>query len=73
LAESHKLDPQCFDEGPRPKSHKWRLNLNGHHFGGKAIGSDPPKKRIKKELKGEKRVHDLEDQVASYGPRQGST
>jgi hypothetical protein len=29
LAESYKLDPQCFNEGPRPKSHKWRLNLHG--------------------------------------------
>jgi hypothetical protein len=28
LAESHKLDPWPFNEGPRPKSHKWRLNLH---------------------------------------------
>jgi hypothetical protein len=40
-----------------------------YHFGGKAIGSDPQRIK-KKELKGE-RVHDLENQVASYGPRQG--
>ncbi len=32
LAESHKLDPRCSNEGPRPKSHKWRLNLNGTIF-----------------------------------------
>jgi hypothetical protein len=55
LAENNKLKLWPLDECPRPKSGKWRLNLHGHHFGRKIIGSDP-----KKELKG----HDLENQDA---------
>jgi hypothetical protein len=35
LVESFKLVPRPFDEGPRTKSGKLRLNLNGTCFGGK--------------------------------------
>jgi hypothetical protein len=48
LDESHKLDPLPLDEGPRPKSDKWRLNLHGTILEGKSIGSKP-KNEFKKE------------------------
>jgi hypothetical protein len=48
LAESHKLDPQPLDEGPRPKSGKERLKL--HDMEEKSIGWDKKKKELKVEL-----------------------
>jgi hypothetical protein len=36
---SYKLDPWPLDEDPRPKSGKWRLNLQGTILEGKSIGS----------------------------------
>ncbi len=48
LAESHKLDPWPFDEGPRPKSGKLRLNLHGTILEGNSISSG-----WKREFKGE--------------------
>jgi hypothetical protein len=58
LDESHKLDPQPLDEGPRPKNGKSTLNLHGTILGGNSIGSNP-----KKELK--RRAHDLKNQGAT--------
>ncbi len=40
LNESHKLDPQPLDGGPRPKIGKLRLNRHGTILKVKAIGSD---------------------------------
>jgi hypothetical protein len=48
LDESHKLDPWCLDEGPRPRSGKSRKNLHGTIFEGKSIDSDT-KQRAQKE------------------------
>jgi len=52
LDESHKLDPQPLDEGPRPKGGKSRPNLHGTILEGKSIGSKfkPKKKSSKREL-----------------------
>ncbi len=49
LAESHKLYPQPWDEGPRPKSSKLRLNLHGTILNRKSIDfrSKKRKKRSK--------------------------
>jgi hypothetical protein len=55
----------AFNESPRPKSDKLRLNQHGTTLEGKSIGSDR-----KKELK--KRAYDL-NQDASYIPRQCPT
>jgi hypothetical protein len=46
LDKSHKFDPWPLDEGPRPKSGKSRLNVNGTILEGKSIGSDPPPPQI---------------------------
>ncbi len=43
LAESHKSDPLPLDEGPWPKSGKWRLNVHGTILEGNSIGSNPKK------------------------------
>jgi hypothetical protein len=39
LEESHKLDPWPLDEDSKPKSGKWRPNLDGTILEGKSIGS----------------------------------
>ncbi len=46
MAESHKLDPLPFDEGPRPKSGELRLNIHGTILEGKSIDSDPKKRKL---------------------------
>jgi hypothetical protein len=48
-----------LDEGPRPKSDKWRLNLHGTILEGKSIGSKPKKMSLKR------RAHDMKNQDAS--------
>jgi hypothetical protein len=62
LDESHKLDPRPFDEGPRPKSGKLRLNLHGIILEGKSIGSNQKRKR-KRKVK--MIAHDLKNQDAT--------
>jgi len=47
--KSHKLDPWPLDEGPRPKSGKSRLNLDGTIFEGKSIGPNHLKKGANKD------------------------
>jgi hypothetical protein len=55
LVKSFKLVPRSLDEGPRPKSGKLRLNLQGTCFGGK-INWFGPKNSAKR------RAPDLENQ-----------
>jgi hypothetical protein len=52
-----------FDEGPRPKSDKWRLNLQDPILEGKSIGLNPKTKR-KKQKKLQRGAHDLKNQDA---------
>jgi hypothetical protein len=40
LDEGHKLDPRAIDQGPRPKSGKSRLNLNGTILEGNSISKN---------------------------------
>lgn len=58
MDESHKLDSQPVDEGPRPKEWQIEEKPTWQHIEGKSLGSDP-----KKELK--MRAHYLETQDAN--------
>jgi len=64
--KAFKLGPRPFNEGPRPKSGKLRLNLNGTCSGGK-INWFRPKKNA------ERRAPDLENQESSLGPKYSPT
>jgi hypothetical protein len=52
--------PWPLDEGRRPKSGKSKLNLHGIIVKGKSFGSNPQKKRVKRDI-----AHDLKNQDAS--------
>jgi hypothetical protein len=58
LVESHTLDPQPLDEGPRPKSGKESLNLHDTILEEKSIG-------YKTQKRAHRRAHHLKNQVAS--------
>jgi hypothetical protein len=49
-----------LDEDPRPKSGKSRLNLYGHHFGGKINWC-----RLQKKKEIQRGAHDLKNQDIS--------
>jgi hypothetical protein len=58
LDESHKLDLWPWDQGPRPKRGKSRLNLHGTILEVTSIGlKDPPPQK--------KKAYDLKNQDAS--------
>ncbi len=54
----------------QPKTKKWQIKAKStwHHFGVKFIGSNPQRKKSLK-----RRAHDLKNQDASQGPREGPT
>jgi hypothetical protein len=59
LVESHKLDPQFLDDGPRPKSGELSLNLHGTVLEGRSIGSDPKKELMIQRTKMQARVQGM--------------
>jgi hypothetical protein len=62
------LDPHPLDEGPKPKKRQIDAKPTWHHLR-KKINWFKAKKE--KELK--RRAHDVKNQDASEGPRQGPT
>ncbi len=66
LVKNFKLVQRPVDEGPRPKSDKLKLNLNGTYFGGKINWFEP-------KYSAKRRAPDLENHESRQGPMYSPT